>query len=220
MKPPIVSNSVELAIYIRSGMERLGLTTEKELLSLLSAVTEEADRRALACSLLGARRTRKAVHDLLRVGVEANDGLLEWEAFAAVGAIGSKQATRTLIRLLRSDCPARKRRAVAFALGRLVDKTASGALLKALKETGEDEKVRGFAAEALGMLKPTKSIEEALINATGDASTEVRYSSLCAISALGIKSAAPAVRAMLGDHSLADGAMTVAELAAEVLAGL
>jgi len=175
-----------------------------------------AAERAQACSWAGQRHLRDALSPLLQIARTEEDPLLVWESLAALGSLGSRIATQPLILFVRSTHSATKRHGAIFALGRLYDPRARSVLVKIVSDRKEDERARGLAAEALGLLRPAKPSTSALIQALGDDSAEVRYSALLAIGALRCKEALPAVKRLRGDSAPVNGDGTIADHASRV----
>jgi HEAT repeat protein len=163
-----------------------------------------------------AKCARTSVLALINIGLKEEDNILVWTAFAAVGTIGSRKATRPLMHLVRTMKSSFKRQGVIFALGMLQDKRARSLLERVLADLREDSKTRGLAAEALGLLRPKEASVKFLIRALEDPSAEVRYSALCALGALRSRYALLAVKRMLEDHAIVDGDKTIAYYASVV----
>ena len=198
----------------------LGAKTPDDLIEIAEDATRSASDRSTACSLLGLMRSRASISALLQLGLSEKEDLLIWEALAAVGAIGSRTATRPLIHLVRTTDSGFRRQAAVFALGLLHDQRARSALTKALLDARESAKARGLAAEALGLLRATPRTVHVLIEMLRDASAEVRYSALCSLGALRSKPALRSIESLLGDQTIVDGSMSMADRAAEVMAGI
>jgi HEAT repeat protein len=202
------------------GLKLLEAETSDDLIEIAQDASRSLEDRATACSLLGQMRSRQSAGVLLRLGLDAKENLLIWEAFAAVGAVGSRAATRPLLRLIRTTDSVFKRQAAVFALGFLHDERARPMLTKILLDAKENARTRGLAAEGLGLLRARPGTLQALVELLRDASAEVRYSALCSLGALRGKTAVGPIRNLLGDPTIADGSMSVADRAAEVLAGI
>lgn len=173
--------------------------------------------RARACAEIGSHRFRPAIPSLLKLGSIAGDPLIVWQALDAVGAIGSKTATRPLLQLIRDSKSAFVRQAAVFAVGQLADPRARPHLIRVLKNKSELPKTRGFAAEALGLLRSQPASSETLISALGDVEPEVRCAAVSAIAALRDRRAVPALRSLLTDRTIVDGDRTLSEFASDAL---
>ena len=176
-----------------------------------------ARERAQACAWAGQRHLTEALSTLLQIAKTEEDPLLVWESLAALGALGSRVATRPLILFLRSTQSATKRQGATFALGRLYDPRSRSILVKIVSDRKEDETTRGLAAEALGLLRPAKPSTSALIRALGDDEAEVRYSALLALGALRCREALPTLERLRNDSTLVDGDGTIADHASRVI---
>ena len=116
-----------------------------------------------------------------------------WQAFDRIRAAGSRTATRELIRIVRESSSALRREGAIFALWGLADSRARDLLICLVKDVRESPQARGFAAEALGLLKPRQRSNEVLIRALNDPLPEIQYSALCGLSALRPLEAVPAL---------------------------
>jgi len=198
-------------------MTALGAASAADLTQICLDPGRKLEDRALACSLLGEIPSRASVLMLLAMGTTEEEPLLIWHSLAAVGAIGSRRATRPLMRLIKTTRSWFRRQAAVFALGQLSDQRAEPLLSRVLQNTKEVAKTRGFAAEALGLLDLAPQTQKALIAALQDESAEVRYSALCGIGAQRNRSALPAVKSLLADRTVVDGTNTIADRAASVV---
>ena len=88
-------------------------------------------------------KSKQAVDPLIQLLGDDNSG---WMAGIALGKIGSEQAVKQLLKLLRAN-DIQKRRAAAWALEKLWSKKAVKVLRKALND--EDEEVRMWAKFAI-----------------------------------------------------------------------
>jgi HEAT repeat protein len=93
-------------------------------------------------------------------------------AAIALGELGSKSAFRPLVGAIR-DKDAHVRLAVVYALGKVGDRRAREVLVEILCDLRESPKLRGLAAESLGLLGDPRSVP-ALIVALRAQSPQVR----------------------------------------------
>jgi len=217
MKPSKRFRRPPSRVQIQSRMAELGLDSDEQLIDLCCNPAIGSKGRVEACFLVGQLRHPDDVRPLIAVATDAAEPELIWEALSAVGAIGSRRATRSLLMLLRSTKSVVRRRGAVFALMQLADERARGVLAGIAGDPSEDEQARGLAIEALGLLAEDKRSLAVIISALSDRSVGVRYSALCAAGALRAKSALPAVERLLGDNSVGDGDRTVGDRAAEVI---
>lgn len=194
--------------------------TDAELLGVMMDPSRPAAERAQACSWAGQRRLRDALPALLQIARIEENPLLVWASLAALGTLGSRVSTRPLIMIFRSTQSPTKRQGAIFALGRLYDPRARSVLVKIVSDRKEDDKSRGLAAEALGLLRPAKASTSALIGALGDDEAEVRYSALLAVGALRCREALPAVERLKNDSTPVDGDGTIADHASMVISDI
>ena len=93
-------------------------------------------------------------------------------------------------------------------------------MVNILLDIRQDAKTRGFAAEGLGLLPPTRRSTNALIKMLHDQSTEVRYSALCALGALRSKAALRSIESLLNERVVMPGEMSLYDRASEVIASI
>ena len=121
------------------------------------------------------------------------DPELLWELFQRIGAAASRAATRRLIRIVRESPEGPRREGALYALWGLADARARDLFIRVLDDPGQTLRARGFAAEALGLLKPRRRSNEALIRALNDPLPEIQYSAMCGLSGLRPTAALPAL---------------------------
>ena len=131
--------------------------------------------------LLGEYRSREAVPALVRLLDEGPDEI-RLASTDALKDIGSRVATKPLCRILKRHPSLLARELASIILFTLADRRAEKVLGQVLKNKGETEYLRGRAAQALGMLHPQNKSVPMLIGGLSDPSTEVRFSSICALS--------------------------------------
>jgi HEAT repeat protein len=165
-------------------MSEIGTSDIHDLRRFVSDTTKSIETRALAASLLGQIRDRESVRSLLSLGVIENDDALAWECLAAIGLVGSRKATRPLMRLIRETRSPLKRQAAVFALGLLADQRARTLLEKTMLDPTEPSRTRGFAAEGLGVLRPNPRTVKRLQALLHDDDPHVQRSASCALAAL------------------------------------
>lgn len=197
-------------------MAQLGAHSSDDLVKISLDNGRPIEERASACMVLGQMRSRKSISVLLEISKKAEDPLLVWQCLAAVGSIGSRTATRPLMRQIRTATSGFMRQAAVFALGQLIDERARMLLTRVLLDLKEIPKTRGFAAEALGLLRFKKATLTSLVRASEDESPEVRYSVLCGLGALRDKATLPVLERRLNDHAIVDRG-TIAEHATLII---
>ena len=200
-------------------MAALGVHTSSELAAICADAKRPLQHRLQSCLILGQLRAREALPELLKIAA-GEDDKLSWQALVAIGAIGSRRATRSILRLLRSTKSPIARHGMVMALTQLADERARAALTRIAGDSREKPNVRGLAAEALGLLRRKKRTSWFLIQALQDPSPEVRFGSLCAIGAINERRALPFVRELLNDAAVVDGKESVGERASLVLSSL
>jgi HEAT repeat protein len=202
---------------LQAKMVEVGARNGRELIAICGDASRPMEDRLQSCLLLSQLRCREALPQLIKIGFEEQEPKLVWQSVVAIGAIGSLRATRPLLRLLRSTKSKTTRHGVLVALGELADERARRALTGVAVDVKEEDNIRGLAVEALGLLKPKRQTSRFLVEALGDPSAGVRFSSLCAISALRDKKAIPFMLPLLNDASVVGEKESVADRAALVL---
>ncbi len=193
---------------------------ETGLIQLIQDSSQSAEARAEGCSQLGLMKSRRAVPVLLEIGSKEKSELLFWESLKAVGTIGSKRATRPLMRLIRTTESRSRMTAAVLALLPLGDERAASLLIRIMLHGKDTPKARGLAAEALGWMRPKRDTLVALRKALEDPSEYLRYSAVCACSGLRSRAMIPALGRLLTDEAELPGEGTIAQLAREVLQGV
>lgn len=209
--------SHQLSSEVETGMRALGVETEDQLVRFCGDPSRGETHRATACLLVGRLRLRSALPMLMGVACLERPDLLVWESLSAIGAVKSRTVTRPLLRLLKTADSATKRHGIVFALSQLRDGRARGALSQLLLDQGEDISVREVAAEALGLITPSKRSLSALLEALNDDSPRIRYSAVCALGALRDEDAVAALRTATQDKAVLEGEGTVGARASLVL---
>jgi HEAT repeat protein len=159
-----------------AGLRRLldlGVRVMRDLTRLARDDGAGLDDRLAACWFLGQLRRPEAVpalcqalrHGPVRLRLEACYSLLE---------LGDPRAVACLRGALSRDADMDIRKAAAYALGWLRDRSAVPALVRTLENRREDASVRGMAAEQLGRLQDPAAIG-ALRRALKDDHMEVRF---------------------------------------------
>jgi HEAT repeat protein len=143
------------------------------------------------------------------------------EVVQLLGRLGSRSGTRPLLRLLNVSTDQHQKQSILLALWQIpADRRAIPTLVHLTTQGVETEKVRGLAAEMLGMFKCTRSIRLALAKALVDPAPGVRISALCALGGSGCSEMLPLVRSLVDDTARYPGGRPVGECAAEVLSAI
>ncbi len=195
-----------------SDLDRFELRTEADLYAALSD-DADATKQAAVCWALGNLKDERAVDGLVRL-MERSDEVA-FEAANALIRIGSSQAVKSLVTLLRSTEPPLRRAAAAYALGYLGD--GSGNVLKErLDDRRESASLRARCAEALGVMR-WRSALESLMSTTDDPSPEVRFWSIYALGELGDPVARSTIATRLHDAEEVETFGSIGAEAARVL---
>lgn len=161
---------------IEERMQRLldrGVGRLDDLIGLALDDRAGVDDRVAACWFLGQLRQPRAMPGLCEA-LTRGPLPVRLEACYAAVELGDTGATGCLGQALSSDQSAEVRKAAAYALGWLRDRTAVPGLLETLRNSGEDAEVRGMAAEQLGRLEDPHAVSE-LRQALRDKQPEVRF---------------------------------------------
>jgi len=173
---------------------------------------------------LGEWRAREAVSALL-VLLEDGPNELRFSATSALEKIKSRTATRPLLRMLRQSEDPLVRECACEILFFLGDRRSENQLRNILFDQSETSYLRGRAAQALGMIHPTRvRTVRSLVCALQDSDPEVRYSAVCGLSPItgtyNMALAIVALKALASDHTKIPGEMRISELAAHVISTL
>ena len=150
------------------------LCEEQQLLARCMDQQSSMANRSQACLTLGTRRSRTAVPSLLGLMSLGNLGLA-YDASRALAQIGSRTATKPLLRLLRQNRGTALEGAIISTLSALRDERARRAFLYLLFHATSDS-VRALAAQALMFLPGRKNAQQALFSALADPAPIVRWS--------------------------------------------
>jgi HEAT repeat protein len=150
----------------------------------------------------------------------ASDFDLVRQSSLALAQIGSKRATRSLIRILRHSPLWHSRVFAAEALMHLRDERAILPLVAVVRDLNEDERVRDEAAEALSVFirKRPQRVIPALLRVADDASAWVRWSVAFALGHATDIRVIPALQRLARDGTvLPGGQVSIAAEATEAL---
>jgi len=151
------------------------------LIDILRDQGQPSESRIKAFSVAGNLRVFQAVPFIIE-GMSEGDPPLAWAAAHALIELGSRQATRPLMNIVRTACNDQSREAAVYTLWFLRDKRAEALLVRVLENSaGEGSHIRSLAAEALGGLSPTVRSRRILSQALLDASEEVSEGARCAL---------------------------------------
>jgi HEAT repeat protein len=165
---------------------------------------------------LGAAKDTQALPLLISL-LNDDDQELVWMAARSIANIGSRRATRPLLRCARATSKVHARLGVIYALKMLEDKRAVSYLIQILGDQNEHEVLRDEAADALSAFPSARTLS-ALVRASTDKSAAVRLSVAYSLGSFREEAAEEVLQALLHDESRPTGGRTVAEQAAESLA--
>jgi HEAT repeat protein len=140
----------------------------------------------------------------------STDDAARWEAAKRLAGRGGWRLRVELERIARHHRSPNARGAAAWTLGFRGDPRAAATLVSVLADDGENSRVRGHAAEALGHLlqfRPRdERVEQAVISGLEDASADVRFWSAFAAATIPVQAAAPKLQALAAeDKAEVDG---------------
>jgi HEAT repeat protein len=165
---------------VLAGLRERKITSWRDLAIIALDPSEPVRQREISCWLLGELGDTRAVHTLLRLFREPE---MLPHAAIGLGILGSRRAVRPLIQALRDGSAPDERAWAAYALGLIRDERACAPLLEAFRNTEEDPKVRGDAAEALAYLFAYEAVP-ALREALAQSSVPVRFWAMFALGQL------------------------------------
>lgn len=185
---------------LRAIMAELGLQTERSLLDYCRDSSKGAEQRAKACYVLGFLRPPGTVPVLIEVANDKSPRLAS-ASISALSVIGSRRATRPLMRIVRQATTEEIRNVAVSCLGRLGDKRAESLVCSLLADSMPDT-TRAYAAQALSGLATREQSFKALVNALVDRSPIVRWTAAVSLGNLGDARAAAPLRAATMDDSV------------------
>ena len=203
----------------QNKLRKLGVKTVRDLILLCGDRSRDSRRRAAACELLGEKKARSAVSQLLDI-VENGEAKVSLAAARALSNISSKTATVRLCTIAQKSKSVIARQSALIALGRIGDPKSERVLVDILINANENPYIRGLSAQALSMLSLSSRAFKVLIHALWDREAEVRYSAICALSTTHgdrTSQAIRVIRARLNDRARLPGEGSVADLARVVL---
>lgn len=123
---------------------------EIELIGIVQDITKDSDARVAAVKTLGKMQSQQAVLPLIQAAVSDPDYPVRVWSITALGDIGDKRATYSLIQILQEESPElRLKMHAAAALGQIRDNQAIEPLLRVLQNTRQEEVIRKWTAGAL-----------------------------------------------------------------------
>ena len=157
-------------------LRRLWIDSAEALLLFCQDKQRDAHSRLQACSALADLKGRAAVPFLLRLAADPDRGTVDAALFG-LRCLGTRRATRLLIRELRDPTTDARRQAALDALRFLGDRRAERSVAHVLL-TDESAQTRELAAEVLGSVHRGRRSARALMRSLSDPSPEVRWWSL------------------------------------------
>jgi len=136
----------------------LGLARDDASLPLLGRLVSEGsvedDLRAASCAGLGllGRATPEVLAVLRRALAPTSDDEIRREAARALGSLGDRKASGSLLRELEADGPDHVRARAAVALGVLRDPGSVPALAELVRDPKRSDATRALAVAALGLV--------------------------------------------------------------------
>ncbi len=199
------------------ALSLLGLRDANDLAGLSRIESSNGVECEKFCAVaLGLRGTQAIplLLSLLRLG---NQNIL-FASANALSAIGSKIATKPLLRVLRSSKILARRLAAIYALGTLHDPRSGNDLIRLAVSEFEPTAVRDFAVEALaGITWKRPQVIRVLLAALQDESPSVRWGAAWALGRSGDLTAIPFLEKLFNDAEAPPGNTSVAEAAREAI---
>lgn len=191
----INSTSPDARARVSEDIQHLKQSNISSFEGLMFVVQDESsdlETRKIACWLLGRFHKKRAATALLTAFSSEDDKLL-WESAKSIGMLQSKRSVEPLIKFLLTSTSVNKRSAAAYALGYIGVEQAVEPLTNVLHNKDEDPIVRGYAAEALALLKDERAVVP-LITSLNDENPEIRFWSAYALGEIGDERALPALQ--------------------------
>jgi len=217
-------SAVASTVAARDDLAARGVRTLTDLFRLVSNIKAPVRTRATACWFASRVSTRTS-----QAAVALGDTLADRSArvrYAGVLGLAAilprlrmrKQVSRYVTELMRllDDKSLEVRCAAVHALGQVAHPRGVRRLTAALQNVADHPKIRGLAAESLGLIGDVRS-RPRLRQALEDPSPEVRFFSVFALGEMRDKLAIPYLRRMLDDTTRIDGYGTIAREAANAI---
>lgn len=169
---------------------RCGGESFEAVLAIAEDEKVKTEIRTIACWLLGELGDIRASKALLKIFETSNNNELIWETAKSIIALNIKQAIPMLKKTLFDDPSDEKRAASAYMLGRLSDSGSGNDLLEVVLNKKEIQKIRGYAAESLGVLREKNAVNSLLI-ALYESNDELRFWIIYALGQIGDPAAIP-----------------------------
>ena len=198
-------------------MHKYGLASRDDAVAVLSDSSEPPERRAAAADLLAQTGSIDSLPPLLNV-LAGPDEPLAFGIANTLGSLGSRKATRPLLRIAKRGNAGPGRAAAIYPLGLLDDPRAIQLLGLILCRKDEQEEIRVMAADTLGITFHKRSLKPLLAN-HNESSEKIRFT---VINSLGNhRGRSPVLRDVfrshLDDPGSFPGRPTIGELALGLL---
>jgi HEAT repeat protein len=172
-----------------------GVTTLEQLEAQLNDPRTDPNLLGAACHLASRLKELKLAPALASVFRRSSDAQVVWEAAKALAALNEPQSLRAVLPSLAADEDEVRQAAAAWTMSVARHRPAIPGLLALLTNADLTPRVRGHAAEALGLLD-AREAAASLIAALSDSSPEVRYWSVFALATLQASVAREAIERM------------------------
>jgi len=181
-------------------MDELGVATPEGLLRCCEDTSESSEVRVKACYALGFLKAHKAVPALIKAADDDNPQV-SCQAILSLSVLGSRRATRPLMRIVRHSANEEVRNMAVLCLGQLCDKRAE-TLVCNLLARAESEATRSYAAQALSRLSHSEQSFQAVLKALSDVHALVRWTAAAALGSIGDRRAVGPLRSALSDREV------------------
>lgn len=196
-------------------MADLNLNDASATLAFAKNLDNPVDSRAASLIALGAFPGNQHVSDILGILRHAEAPSLSLAAAQALAAIQSRQATRPLVRTIRSATADHIAFSCVYALWSLRDRRSKLAIQEVVNNAALSPKTRGLAAEVLGIFRRSLPL---LLALQSHPIPDVRCGALYGAAAITAdKRLLRQFEVLLCDQSTVSGGQTVSELAARIL---
>ena len=193
------SSEVRANPTVQALLRELGDPPERELVHLLRKAVGRDSRYAW---LAGVMCFSELVPELTKQLFSTDDQLVSVCA-TSLGQIGSKRATRQLLRCLSTESQPQIQKVLINSLGLIADRRAISALCRILDRRANDASVRAEAAEALSaFVRDADTICPFLISAMREPTPIVQFFAIFSIGTLRCKSALPLLQPLVFNTSI------------------
>ncbi|MBN1169968.1 HEAT repeat domain-containing protein [Candidatus Micrarchaeota archaeon] len=179
----------------KAVIEALGKIGDPQVVPVLIEEYKSGNARLEIVNALGRMGDKRAT-PVFTDALKSPDATMVIEAAFGLGTIADPKTTRPLLEALRNTENDNARNRITFTLSK-IGKPAVPELIKALN----DERINGYAAEALGRIKDARALP-ALINIVKNKKSKIRANAALSLGLIGDRMAVPALMAAYRENNV------------------